>query len=317
MITKPSDVLSAFPIRKSKKQKQDFRNQVISYTQSLGLSARTESASFGAQNIVIGDPERAKILVTAHYDTPARLPFPNFITPCNLLPFILYQLFMTIILLVPPVLLGGLVGALTGMILIGELVYFSIFALEFCLMLYGPANPSNANDNTSGVITLLELATNLPKEHRDKVCFVLFDLEEGGLIGSASYRKAHKTASNHQTVLNLDCVGNGDHIILFPSKQLKKRSDNLNALKKLEGYFGQKTISVRCKGFSYYPSDQKHFPLGVGIAAFRHNKYIGPYCNHLHTPRDTILDYENITTIRNALITFITENNETLGGNTK
>ena len=61
--------------------------------------------------------------------------------------------------------------------------YISYFAM-LLLMMFGPANRHNSNDNTSGVITVLEIMSTLPENLRDKVCFVLFDLEEAGLTVS-------------------------------------------------------------------------------------------------------------------------------------
>ena len=75
MIEKPMDVLSMFPVRKTKKQKQAFRDAVQSYATTLGYDLTVEKGS-GAHNIVIGDSTNAKYLVTAHYDTPAAMPFP-------------------------------------------------------------------------------------------------------------------------------------------------------------------------------------------------------------------------------------------------
>ena len=83
MISKPMDVLQCFPIRKSKKQKQAFRDAVQSYLKTIGYDSAIEQGRLGAKNIVIGNPETAKFLITAHYDTPAAMPFPNLITPCN------------------------------------------------------------------------------------------------------------------------------------------------------------------------------------------------------------------------------------------
>ena len=142
----------------------------------------------------------------------------------------------------------------------------SISGLLFLLIL-GPANKTNANDNTSGVVTLLEIAATMPENQRHKVCFVLFDLEENGLIGSASYRKKHKKTSDYQIVLNLDCVGDGDNLMMFPTKQLRKNRRKLTSLYRACGYFGQKSLLLHEKGASIYPSDQKHFPYGVGICA--------------------------------------------------
>lgn len=307
MLTKPMDVLTLFPVRKSGQQKLAFRDAVQDYAAQLGLNCTFEKGSFGAQNIVIGDPEKAKYLVTAHYDTPARMFVPNLITPCNPVTFIAYQLLVTLIMLVPCILAGSIVGMVTDNGLLGEAVYLGLLFLDLYLMMFGPANPNCANDNTSGVVTVLEIARTLPEIHRDKVCFVLFDLEEAGLIGSSSYRKAHKKAIRNQIVLNLDCVGDGDEIILFPRKKLKKDTAKINALKHIGGWFGKKHISVRDKGFSVYPSDQQNFPLGVGIAAFTNKKFVGPYCSRIHTHKDTILEETNVNLLRAALTTLITD----------
>ena len=171
-------------------------------------------------------------------------------------------------------------------------------------MLIGPANSSNVNDNTSGVVTLLEIARSIPELHRKNVCFVLFDLEEAGLIGSASYKKKHKREIPNQLVLNLDCVGEGDDIYFFPTAKLKKSKERLAPLQKLAGGYGKKSIAVRTKGFSIYPSDQSNFPYGVGICALKRG-WAGLYLSRIHTPRDTVLDETNVNILRAALTTLI------------
>lgn len=304
MLANPMDVLKAFPVRKSKAQKQTFRDSVQSYVWELGYESRVEKGSFGSQNLIIGDPEKAKYLITAHYDTCARLPFPNLITPCNLWTFLGYQLIMVAFMLAIPAIPGILVGLLTQSFENGYLTWYLLFWVVFFLMFFGPANKTNANDNTSGVVTLLEIARTMPENQREKVCFVLFDLEEAGLIGSASYRKTHKAATENQVVLNLDCVGDGDHIMLFPTKKLLKNVPKLTPIYKCCGYFGKKSVLVRDKGFSTYPSDQKNFPYGVGIAAFHIGK-AGLYLSRIHTPRDTILEETNINILRAAIISMI------------
>ena len=71
-------VFEKFHVRKSKKQKDGFIDYIKEFAKKEGYSCRVEKGSFGARNIVIGDPARAKAIYTAHYDTCARLPFPNF-----------------------------------------------------------------------------------------------------------------------------------------------------------------------------------------------------------------------------------------------
>ena len=305
MIENPMDVLKQFPVRKNKKQKQAFREAVQSYAESLGYNVNIEKGSAGAKNLVIGNPESAKFLVTAHYDTPAALPFPNLITPCNFLPFLGYQLFVTAVMVV----FVGLVAYVARLITndhfwTGWFAYMSIWLFLF-LMLFGPANKNNANDNTSGVVTALETAAKLPAEYRDKVCFILFDLEEAGLIGSASYANAHKKQIKNQIVLNCDCVGDGDELMMFPNKKVKKDCKQMDSLRSICAADGVKSLSVREKGFTYYPSDQKNFPYGVGIAAFRRSKWTGLYCDKIHTKKDTVLDENNVSFLRDRMISLI------------
>lgn len=300
----PMDVVKNYPVRKSKKQKQAFRADVTQWLQNLGYPVCEEEGSFHSCNLMIGDPQRARYLVTAHYDTCARLPFPNLITPCNFWTFLLYQIFICLMLMLPALAVGGLVGYLLHSFDIGYFLFVVLLWADIVLMLIGPANSSNVNDNTSGVVTLLEIARSIPELHRKNVCFVLFDLEEAGLIGSASYKKKHKREIPNQLVLNLDCVGEGDDIYFFPTAKLKKSKERLAPLQKLAGGYGKKSIAVRTKGFSIYPSDQSNFPYGVGICALKRG-WAGLYLSRIHTPRDTVLDETNVNILRAALTTLI------------
>ena len=188
---------------------------------------------------------------------------------------------------------------------VAGLLIFSMAFLLTPLLRCGPANKHNANDNTSGVVTVLEIMRTLPKIHREKVCFVLFDLEEAGLIGSKAYRKAHKQASEHQLMLNLDCVGDGDEIWFLPTKKVQKDNATLAFLGRCVGAYGKKRICVHYSGFAAYASDHKHFPRGVGVGAFHHKKGYGPYLTNIHTPKDTILDQTNVNLLRAAISSLI------------
>ena len=305
MIENPMDVLNAFPVRKNKKQKQAFRDAVQSYGEGLGYAVNVEKGSFGAKNLVIGNPETAKYLVTAHYDTPAALPVPNLITPCNLFTFILYQFVIVGLFVIAAIIPGVLVGVLLNDPELAKLFSLTLYWVLLVMMLVGPANKSNANDNTSGVVTVLETARSLPAELREQVCFVLFDLEEAGLIGSASYAKAHKEQIKDQIVLNCDCVGDGDELMLFPNKKTKQDALQMDALRSICGDEEGKRLALREKGFAYYPSDQKNFPSGVGIAAFRRSKWAGLYCGRIHTKKDTVLDEKNVSFLRDKLIQLV------------
>ena len=299
------DVLHQFPVRKSRKQKQLFREAVLSYGETLGYDCTVEKGSLGVRNIVMGNPEHADYLVTAHYDTCARLPFPNLITPCNFWLFMGWQILLTFILILPMLLIGVLFGVISNDPGLGVLIGYLIIFAELGLMLFGPANRSNANDNTSGVVGVLEIAATLPQDLREKVCFVLFDLEESGLLGSSAYRSKHKKATNRQLVINLDCVGDGDEILLFPTKKTKKQKARMEKLASKCRDDGTKSIRLVEKGFSFYPSDQANFPLGLGVAAFCRSKWAGLYLDKIHTGKDKNLDEKNIVMLRNTMISMI------------
>lgn len=297
------NILEQFPVRKTKQQKQAFRDAVCGYAEKLGYPCTVERRNLSCQNIVLGDPEGAKYLVTAHYDTCANMLLPNLITPCNFGLFLLYQILLVVAMIVVSVASGLLLGFLFGRSVM-MVTIFVVYWTLLLLLLFGPANRSNANDNTSGVVTLLEIARTMPVNQRHKVCFVLFDQEELGLLGSSFYRSRHRKASNTQMILNLDCVGDGDHLRMFPTKRLKQDKRKLSSLYRACGYFGKKDLLVHEKGFSIYPSDQMNFPYGVGICALR-KKRKTLYLSRIHTKKDTVLDETNVNILRAALTTFI------------
>ena len=298
------DVLLQFPVRKTKKQKQAFRDAVQAYANHLGYTCTVETGNFGCRNMVIGDPDSASYLVTAHYDTCAAMPLPNFITPCNVPVYVLYQLALYAAIAIVAGIAGGVTALIVGIPELSKILASVYTLLLLGLIIFGPANQNNANDNTSGVVTVLEIARSIPQNQRSKVCFVLFDLEEAGLIGSASYRKTHRKATDRQTVLNLDCVGDGDEMLMFPTKHLKKNIQKIKPLYGCCGYFGKKSLLVWDKGNYIYPSDQMNFPYGVGIAALKRGK-IGLYLNKIHTQADTALEETNVNILRAAIVSLI------------
>ena len=300
MLETPMDVLRQFPVRKTGKQKAAFRVALQSYAQRMGYSYREEKGHFGSRNLILGNPESASYLITAHYDTCAALPFPNLITPCNLFLFCLWQVALSAAIILLAVIAGTAAGMLTQDHPLGFWGGYLCFWMILVMIYVGPANRNNANDNTSGVVTVLEIARTLPENQRKKVCFVLFDLEEAGLIGSSCYRKKHTQEISRQLVLNFDCVGDGDCLMMFPTGRLKKDKNRMAILETMVGKFGKKTLSIRKRGFSVYPSDQMCFPYGVGICALRKGR-LGLYLSRIHTRRDTVLENTNVNILRAAI----------------
>ena len=295
-------IFEKYEIRKTKKQKADFVDYVRTVAEKHGYTMHAEKGSFGAKNIVIGDPETAKAIFTAHYDTCPRLPFPNFITPKNFLIYLLYQIVVSLVFMILPVILltylwGFAVNALAPndeslhslLLLLG--FYVILFGIML-LMMIGPANRHTANDNTSGVTTLLDIMTSLPDEKKNTVCFVFFDMEEMGLLGSSGFASKHKKAMKQKLLVNFDCVSDGDHMLFA----LRKGAASKKAL--FEEAFPSTDVirtEILTKGV-FYPSDQANFPVGVGVAALKKAKKLNLlYMDKIHTPKDTIYREENVT----------------------
>ena len=304
MIESPMDVLRNHPVRRSGKQKRSFRDAVQSYAENQGYRVTVESGSLGSRNIVIGDPETARYLVTAHYDTPSAWWVSNRMTPCHLPLLILSQILLAVGLFLPT----AAVTLLTAYLMPGTRMWYLTAVvmvwLTFFWMVFGPANPRNANQNTSGVVAVLEMMQSMPRNMRDRVCFVLFDLGELGMVGSGSYRKKHRYAVKIQTVLNLDCVGDGDNIMLFPDENVKQDHRLMELLCAMERSCGDKFIQVRREGFTFFPSDHRNFPRAVGICALRGKGRLASVVR-IHTFRDKVLDYTNINILRACLVTLI------------
>ena len=307
MLPQSQKIMEDFQVRKSKKQKETFRAWLCGELEAAGYQPRVEKG-FAAQNVVVGDPETANVIFSAHYDTCAVLPIPNFITPRNMFFYLLYQLLLVIPLFLALAVVEGILISVIDALGIWQLILLApISSMALCAffvwwLLDGPANQHTANDNTSGVITLLEIALAMPGTDREKVCFVFFDNEEKGLFGSAAFTKAHKKAKKETLNINFDCVSDGDYIQFFPGDRMKKK--NPDALDRIEAAFqgrGEKQTEV-VRGFGFYPSDNKAFRNGVGVCALKKKKIIGYYLDRIHTRKDTVFEEENIEILRDGAL---------------
>ena len=291
-------IFEKYEIRKSKQQKTEFIEYVKSLADMAGYEVKTEKGMLGARNIVIGDPESAKVIYTAHYDTCATLPFPNLITPKNIGLYLLYQIAIVLavfaIVFIITFLSSFIVPApfLTLVYELSVLVFLGFFV-------FGPANKHTANDNTSGVTVVIDTMLSMPENAKKDAAFVLFDLEEMGLFGSCGYNSKHKTMMKNKLLINFDCVSDGNDILLIVKK---KASDYIPAI--TEAFKGNETICTQVVSKNvFYPSDQSSFPMGVGIGAFKRTKRLKIlYLDRIHTKHDTIYDEENIRFLVNSAI---------------
>lgn len=288
METLSHEILQNWQVRKTKKQKLAFLEMMQSRIPGL----RVEEGGFPhCRNLVLGDVRTAKVVFTAHYDTCARLPFPNFITPKNILIFLGYSLLISLpflalmfgltTLLAPRL---GVAGGFLGM-LIGLGAMFYVF-------FFGAANPHTVNDNTSGVLTLVETIARMSEEERARCAFIFFDHEENGLLGSGWFASKHRKTMKDKLLVNFDCVSDGDDFLFVLSR--KARKGYLEALRAAFAEYPRKELHFESTLSAFYPSDQANFPVSVGVAALRKKPLLGLYMSRIHTTKDTVLQEENL-----------------------
>jgi len=298
--------MDRYQVRKTEKQKAAFREWLCGELTKAGYAPQVEEVfnGFRCRNVLAGNPDKAKVLYTAHYDTCAVLPFPNFLTPRNLPVYILFNLLICLglfaVVFAAEVILILLDAPELACIFAAPVICF--FAV-FWMMGGGKANRHTANDNTSGVLTLLETALALPEEAREKVCFIFFDNEEKGMFGSDGFAKKRKHVKKNTLCINFDCVSDGDFIQFFPTKKLKKDADALQTLEKAFQGRGGKTVEM-VRSFGFYPSDNASFKYAAGVCALRKSRIWGLYMSRIHTSRDTALEEDNIALLRDGALAY-------------
>lgn len=285
-------ILLSFQVRKNKKQKKQFQDLILSSFKD-SYSVRVEPCGFfRSQNIIVGDIEKAKIICTAHYDTCAQLPLPNLIYPLNKVKTFLYQLSLYFMLFLP---IYFILIVLIALLQLPEMTLGFVLLISSLLvlwiMMWGIANPNTANDNTSGVITLIELASKIDHE---EVAFVFFDHEEFGLLGSSAFRKKYKEKMKETLLINFDCVGDGEHILFMPNKKANQDVKLMEALQHTIQNNHERHGEIQLQENVFYPSDQKGFSKSIAIASFLQNKIGQYYMNKIHTKKDIICDEKNI-----------------------
>ena len=258
-------LLGPHEVRRAFRQKTAFIDWARAYAEGLGVRVTVEESGrvIRSRNIVFGDVDKARAIITAHYDTCAWMPTGAVTTP-GCWPLLVLTELAQLVLLLP----------------------------LLAIMFFGVSNPHTANDNTSGVLLVLLLMARL--KDRPDVAFVLFDNEETGLWGSQAFMKAHPQAAN-RFLLNLDCVGDGDTLLFTGMPRGLRMPQAVRLQKAMEvaaPQYGMRTADGAFPKW-LYPSDQMLFPRGTAFAALKGKKLL--YLNRIHTPRDTVLEERNIS----------------------
>ncbi len=291
-----NEINERFPIRRTEEQKKGLFEYVKSEAESVGLSARIEQLEKKHNNIVIGDVEKASAVYTAHYDTPARSLVPNLMMPRN--PGFAYAYAFGIPLVIAFFSLGVAyaIQALAGLPYPAfAAIYLGLyFALFFCVMRCGD-NKTNKNDNTSGVATVLSIMAKNPKD----AAYILFDNEEKGLLGSKALLKSNKEFWANKPLINFDCVGLGDNIVIVAMGNAEKHPVFEKIADTVKGN-NEYNVGLYPKKGSMTNTDSKNFPCGISVMACKKSKKGVLYTPYIHTKRDTVASSENIYFLADA-----------------
>ena len=281
-------------IRHTKKQKAEFRNFIVEELKKDGFDVRIQSGKvtgIPVHNIIIGNTGSAKYLITAHYDTPNTCLIPLFMFADSFILSLLSQMAVFI----PIVLLSFLAG------IIHPVLVMPVLYAGMILGILTFTNKNNFNDNTSGVLGVLETLYSMSDAERKDCAFILFDNEEKGLLGSSYFYK--NTVNKTSLIFNIDCIGDGDEIRLFT------KGGGISAGEEMAGSFGGENIlSAKAVKRSVrnvlYMSDDNNFPNAICFAAFRTSPF-GKYISRIHTNLDTVLKDENILAVSQMIRNYV------------
>ena len=181
-----------FPVRRKEKEKVDFRTWLVYTLKELGYSPKLESgtsalsAGGNVTNVVVGDIEKAKIVLAAHYDTGVREVLPPLICPTRPATYMLYEALMPLLALAVSFLISFGVTFALNMPNMTLPLFLLLLVVGLFYPKYGKSEMNNKNANTSGVIALLEVAKALTPRYRGEVCFLFLD---GGTQGSKGAKR--------------------------------------------------------------------------------------------------------------------------------
>ena len=296
-----------FSVRRKEKQKLEFRTWLVHTLKELGYTPKLESGestlSVGGSvtNVVVGDIEKAKIVLAAHYDTGVRELLPPLICPTRPLTFLLYQMLFPLLVLAGSFLVSLAVTFPLNLPNMTLPLFLLLLAVTLFYPKYGPDEKNNCNANTSGVVTLLEAAKALTPRYRGEVCFLFLDGGTQASKGAKRLRRAHPCLKE-KPVFVIDCVGEGDELLVLPGKASRWDGDLLDAINDNFGNSEKKTCFLKTDGQVIFPSDNAAFAHSVSVCACRKVAGFG----RCILPRGTKeIDEENVSLLRDGLCRLI------------
>ena len=302
------EIIRSFPVRNTSKEKAAFREYALKTAQGMGFQA-AEIDNAGHKNIAIGDVDNAKVIFTAHYDTPWASFFPNLMLPKNRGLHLAFQMAIVLPMLAVSFLAAFLVFEFVKLDynvaqnrLVPLTAYLVTYYGLFIAVMRGRRNKCNYNDNTSGIALVFDIMEKLSSEEKEKCAFLLFDNEERGKKGSKAFAKENKEIFEHTPIVNFDCVGFGDQFVAIEKEEFKAHPI-YSAFH--TAFSGLKNSCMLSSKRARANSDQMSFKLGNAVMACALSKKGILYVNRIHTKKDTVVSKENISALSDAAHEFL------------
>ena len=283
-----------YPIRHKTREKENMRTFLIGQSRTLGYEAKLINRR-RASSVVVGDVEKAKVVLCARYDTGLREVLPQFLCPTRPMTYFLYQALTPVLMLV----LSFLVSFVLTFAINRPTLTLPLFVVLLVGMLlylrFGPSETRTANSNTSGVAALLSVMESLTPRHRATVAFAFLDKN-----GGKELRKAYPSL-REKAVINVECIGCGDEILILPSKYTRWNGELLDAITESFENTERKTCFLKTDGLVYFPSENRAFRYNTAICACQKVAGFGRFVKQLSDD----IDEENLEIVRKGLVKLI------------
>lgn len=230
-------------------------------------------------------------------DTGVHEVLPPLICPTRPATYMLYEALMPLLALAVSFLISFGVTFALNMPNMTLPLFLLLLVVTLFYPKYGKSETNNKNANTSGVIALLEVAKALTPRYRGEVCFLFLDGGTQGGKGAKRLIHAHPELKKKSVVV-LDCVGEGDELLILPGKTSRWNDKLLDTILEQFSNSEKKTCFLKTDGFVHYPSDNRAFTGGTVICACKKVKGFG----RCILPRKaTGIDEENLSLLCDGL----------------
>ena len=292
-----------FPVRRKPTEKEKFRLWLVGTLREQGyqpkLQHRETALRMGGDvtNVVVGDPDKAKLILVAHYDTGVRTLLPPFYMPTRPLTAFLYLALTPVLALLGSFVLSFALTFPFNAPYLTLPLFLILMVTALLYLRFGPSETRNLNDNTSGVAALLETSAALTPGCRDKVAFAFLDGGFGGLSGAKGFRARYPSAKE-KTVINVNCVAEGGELLILPNKYSRWDGEVLDAILDSFENGEHTTTFLKTDGLIYYPSDNRAFRHSFAICACEKLRGFGRIVRPAKTAD---VDPEKIELLKNGL----------------